>query len=57
MLPHVIKLREYGIAFLGPYCAVTGRLLERKPGEEWVVKENYTSKMDEKRRFELYRTS
>jgi hypothetical protein len=28
MLPHVIKLCEYGIVFLGPYCAVTGRLLE-----------------------------
>ncbi|KIM76794.1 hypothetical protein PILCRDRAFT_637453 [Piloderma croceum F 1598] len=35
-LPHATKLRKYGIAFLGPYCAVTGRLLERKPGEGWV---------------------
>jgi PD-(D/E)XK nuclease superfamily len=55
MLPTVTELREYGIAFLGPYCAVTGRLLERKPGEGWIVKEIYTSKMDEKRRLEFYR--
>jgi len=39
MLPTVTELREYGIAFLGPYCAITGRLLERKRGEGWIVKE------------------
>jgi hypothetical protein len=56
MLPTVTELCEYGIAFLGPYCAVTGRLLERKHGEGWMVKEIHTSKMDEKRRLECYRT-
>ena len=55
MLPTVTELREYGIAFLGPYCVVTGRLLEQKPGEGWIVKEIYTSKMDEKQRLEFYR--
>ena len=28
MKDHVTKLHEYGLAFLGPYCAVVGRSLE-----------------------------
>jgi hypothetical protein len=58
MQPHVTNFREYGIAFLGSYCAVAtiGRSLERKPGEAWVVavQDNYTSAMYEKRRSEWY---
>ena len=40
---HVLELREYGIAFLGPYCGIVGRLLSREPGKEWKVADNYTS--------------
>jgi len=54
MWPHVTKVFEYGIAFLGPYCAVAGRLLERKLGEGWVITEMYDSKADEERRAEMY---
>jgi len=52
--PHVTKVFEYGIAFLGPYCAVAGRLLERKPGERWLITETYDSKADEERRSKMY---
>jgi hypothetical protein len=54
MPPNVTKLRECGVAFLGPFCAVVGCLLERNPGDNWVVKEKYTSQMDEQRRSECY---
>lgn len=33
MKDHVIKLHEYGLAFLGPYCAIVGQSLEREPDE------------------------
>jgi hypothetical protein len=51
---HVTELREYGVAFLGPYCAVEARLIKRKPGGQWEVKELYTADQDEARREQLY---
>jgi hypothetical protein len=54
MKDHVTKLHEYGLAFLGPYCAVVGRSLERKQGGRWVITSTYDSFEDEKRRTELY---
>ena len=54
MEDHVMKLHEYGLAFLGPYCAVVGRSLERKPGGAWVITGTYDSIEDEKRRKKLY---
>ena len=43
---------EYGIAFLGPYCAVEARMLERKDGK-WTTQTKYSSSTDEKRRKEI----
>lgn len=40
----VIKLREYGITFLGAYCVIVGRSLERAHGGQWSVVESYTAK-------------
>jgi hypothetical protein len=54
MKDHVTKLHEYGLAFLGPYCAVVGHSLERKQGGAWVVTGTYDSIEDEKRREKLY---
>jgi hypothetical protein len=54
MKDHVTKLHEYGLAFLGPYCAVVGRSLERKQGGGWVVTGTYGSIEDEERRKLLY---
>jgi len=56
MRPHVTKIHEYGLAFLGPYCAILGRSLERKPGEQWVIVDSYDADEDEKRRDRLYRS-
>jgi hypothetical protein len=51
MKDHITKLHEYGLAFLGPYFAVTiGRSLERKQGGGWVVTDTYGSIEDEERR-------
>jgi hypothetical protein len=50
---HVTKLHEYGMGFLGPYCAVVGRTLERKGGT-WVITDTYGSVEDEERRKLLY---
>jgi hypothetical protein len=54
MRDHVTKLREYGLAFLGPYCAILGRSLERKQGGTWVITDTYGAVKDEKRRKLLY---
>jgi hypothetical protein len=56
MKNHVTQLREYGIAFLGRYCAIEGRLLERSQGGPWVVKESYTANSNETCRAQLYTT-
>jgi len=56
MKDHVTQLREYGIAFLGRYCAIEGRLLERSQGGSWVVKESYTADSNETCRAQLYTT-
>jgi hypothetical protein len=50
----VTELREFGIAFLGQYCAVEGRLLRRERGGAWVVEEEYTAEQDEARRAKDY---
>jgi hypothetical protein len=54
MRDHVTKLREYGLAFLGPYCAIVGRSLERKQGGTWVITDTYGAVEDEERRKLLY---
>jgi hypothetical protein len=54
MRDHVTKLHEYGLAFLGPYCAIVGRSLERKQGGGWVITDTYESVKDEERRKLLY---
>jgi hypothetical protein len=51
---HVTEVREYGISFLGLYCAVVGQVLQRNPGEQWRSICSYTSEMNEKLREELY---
>lgn len=49
----VTKIVEYGIAFLGPYCAVEARMLEKKDGK-WITQTAYSASTDEKRRKETY---
>ena len=49
----VTTVCEYGLAFLGPYCGIEARLLERV-GEKWVIKEMYTAEEDEVRRKDTY---
>ena len=49
----VTTVCEYGLAFLGPYCGIEARRLERV-GEKWVVKETYTAEEDEVRRKDAY---
>ena len=56
MRDHVTKLHEYSLGFLGPYCAILGRSLERKPGEQWVIVDSYDADEDEKGRDRLYRS-
>jgi hypothetical protein len=45
----VITIVEYGIAFLGPYCAVEARMLERNDGK-WMTRNKYSASTDEERR-------
>ena len=52
---HVTELREFGLAFLAPYCAVVGRLLERDCGDNWNIQEVYSADKDEARRAEMYK--
>jgi len=55
MLPKEVKIVcEYGIAFLGPYCAIEARLLEWDDGKGWVIKRKYTAEDDELRRDKTY---
>ena len=49
----VITIVEYGIAFLGPYCAVEARLLEKADGK-WITRSTYSVSSDEKRRRDTY---
>ena len=49
----VITIVEYGIAFLGPYCAVEARMLERQNGK-WITRTEYSVSTDEKRRRDTY---
>jgi len=44
---------EYAFAFLGPYCGIEARLVERV-GTKWVIKEMYTAEEDEVRRKDAY---
>ena len=53
---HVTKLHEYSLGFLGPYCAIAGRSLNREPGGQWVIVNSYDADQDEKRRVLLYRS-
>jgi hypothetical protein len=53
----VVKLREFGIAFLGPYCAIVGRSLKRQPGGQWKIQKSYTAERNEKYRDRLYAAS
>lgn len=54
MRDHVTKLREYGLALLGPYCAIVAHSLERKQGGAWVITDTYGAVKDEERRKLLY---
>jgi hypothetical protein len=54
MKDHVTELREYGLGFLGPFCAVAGRFLKRRPGGQWIIKDTYSAEKDERRRARLY---
>jgi len=50
----VITIVEYGIAFLGPYCAVKARILDRQ-NEKWITRPTeYSVSADEKRRRDTY---
>ena len=50
----VITIVEYGIAFLGPYCAVKARILDRQ-NEKWITwPTEYSVSADEKRRRDTY---
>src|SRR5712671_5518114 len=52
---NVTDLSEYGIAFLGAYCAVMGSSLSRsKVGERWVITKTYLSDEDEEHRAQKY---
>ena len=53
----VTHLREFGIAFLGPYCAIMGHSLEREPGEQWRILKLYTAERNERHRNRLYNAS
>jgi hypothetical protein len=56
MRDHVPNLREYGLAFLGPYSAVVGRSPKRVQDGAWVVTDKYGADQDEKCRDLLYRS-
>jgi len=53
----VTKLREFGIAFLGPYCAIVGHSLKREPGGEWRIRKVYNAERNERHRDRLYHAS
>jgi len=46
---------EYGISFLGPYCGVEARMLNRVHGE-WVTQTEYSADDDENRRKVAYKS-
>jgi len=50
----VTRLREYGIAFLGPYCAIVGHSFERVPGGQWEITGSYKAERNERNRVKLY---
>jgi hypothetical protein len=50
-----LELHEYGISFLGQYCAVVERSLTRKKaGRNWKITMTYGSEEDEERRTRVY---
>jgi hypothetical protein len=50
MMPERVNtVYEYGLAFLGPYCAVEARVLKKVDGT-WITNRVYTAEEDEKRR-------
>jgi hypothetical protein len=49
----VTTICEYGLAFLGPYCGVEARIVERVGGK-WVTGVEYTAEEDEERRKDIY---
>jgi hypothetical protein len=51
------KLREFGIAFLGPYCAIVGRSFKWKAGGQWNIKRTYITERNERHRDQLYTAS
>jgi hypothetical protein len=53
----VTKLREFGIAFLGPYCAIVGRSFKRKAGGQWKIRKTYIAERNERHRGQLYTAS
>jgi len=53
----VTKLREFGIAFLGPYCAIVGRSFKRQPGGPWEFEKSYPTERNERHRSKLYTVS
>lgn len=55
MPEHVNIVYEYGLAFLGPYCAVEARVLKKVNGT-WVTDRVYTAEEDERRRQYTYCT-
>jgi len=55
MPEHVNTVYEYGLAFVGPYCAVEARVLKKVNGT-WVTNLVYTAEEDEKRRQRTYCT-
>ncbi len=54
MPKEVTTICEYGIAFLGPYCAIEARLLEWDDEWGWIKKREHTTKDDESRRDKTY---
>jgi hypothetical protein len=55
--PHVTELREYGVAFLGPYCAIVARSMRRADRGKWAVVGDYTAVEDTARRETMYTIS
>jgi len=53
----VTQLCEFGIAFLGPYCAIVGHVLERKAGGQWTISKTYDAEENESHRDQLYTVS
>lgn len=53
MPKHITTIYEYALAFLGPYCGVEARTLEKK-NEVWLITSVYAADEDEVRRQRTY---